>query len=141
MEHFTPFSALLGGGLIGLSAGLLLMTTGRITGISGIIAGMLVPASDGRLWRGLFVAGLILGCGLVRLVSADAVPITIAASSGELLVAGLLVGFGTRLANGCTSGHGICGVARLSPRSIVATLTFMASGALTMFIMRHLLRA
>ena len=141
MEHFTPFSALLGGGLIGLSAGLLLMTTGRITGISGIIAGMLVPASDGRLWRGLFVAGLIIGCGLVRLVSADAVPITIAASSGELLVAGLLVGFGTRLANGCTSGHGICGVSRLSPRSIVATLIFMASGALTMFIMRHLLRA
>jgi len=141
LEHFTPFSALLGGGLIGLSESLLLMTTGRITGISGIIAGMLVPASDGRLWRGLFVAGLILGCGLVRLVSADAVPITIAASSGELLVAGLLVGFGTRLANGCTSGHGICGVSRLSPRSIVATLTFMASGALTVFIMRHLLRA
>ena len=141
MEHFTPFSAVLGGGLIGLSAGLLLMTTGRITGISGIIAGMLVPASDGRLWRGLFVAGLILGCGLVRLVSADAVPITIAASNGELLVAGLLVGFGTRLANGCTSGHGICGVAHLSPRSIVATLTFMASGALTVFIMRHVFGA
>jgi len=141
LEHFTPFSALLGGGLIGLSAGLLLMTTGRITGISGIIAGMLVPASDGRPWRGLFVAGLILGCGLVRLVSADAVPITIAASNGELLVAGLLVGFGTRLANGCTSGHGICGVAHLSPRSIVATLTFMASGALTVFIMRHVFGA
>jgi uncharacterized protein len=141
LEHFTPFSALLGGGLIGLSAGLLLITTGRITGISGIIAGMLVPASDGRLWRGLFVAGLIFGCGLVRLVSADAVQITIAASSGELLVAGLLVGFGTRLANGCTSGHGICGVARLSPRSIVATLTFIASGAITVFMMRHVFGA
>jgi uncharacterized protein len=141
VEHFTPFSALLGGGLIGLSAGLLLMTTGRITGISGIIAGMLVPASDGRLWRGLFVAGLILGCGLVRLVSADAVPITIAASSAELLVAGLLVGFGTRLANGCTSGHGICGVARLSPRSILATLTFITSGAITVFMMRHVFGA
>jgi uncharacterized membrane protein YedE/YeeE len=139
LEHFTPFSAVLGGALIGLSASLLLMTTGRIAGISGIIAGMLVPASDGRSWRGLFVGGLIVGCGLVRLVTADAVPITIAASSAELLAAGLLVGFGTRLANGCTSGHGICGLARLSPRSIVATLTFMASGALTVFMMRHLL--
>ena len=141
MENFTPFSALVGGGLIGLSAGFLLMTTGRITGISGIVAGMLVPASDGRLWRGLFVAGLILGCGLVRLISADAVPITIAASSAELLIAGLLVGFGTRLANGCTSGHGICGVARLSPRSILATLTFIASGAITVFMMRHVFGA
>ena len=141
MENFTPFSALVGGGLIGLSAGFLLVTTGRITGISGIVAGMLVPASDGRLWRGLFVAGLILGCGLVRLISADAVPITIAASSAELLIAGLLVGFGTRLANGCTSGHGICGVARLSPRSILATLTFIASGAITVFMMRHVFGA
>ena len=141
MENFTPFSALVGGGLIGLSAGLLLVTTGRITGISGIVAGMLVPTSDGRLWRGLFVAGLILGCGLVRLISADAVPITIAASSAELLVAGLLVGFGTRLANGCTSGHGICGVARLSPRSILATLTFITSGAITVLMMRHVFGA
>ena len=141
MENFTPFSALVGGGLIGLAAGLLLVTTGRITGISGIVAGMLVPASDGRLWRGLFVAGLILGCGLVRLVSADALPITIAASSAELLVAGLLVGFGTRLANGCTSGHGICGMARLSPRSILATLTFITSGAITVFMMRHVFGA
>jgi uncharacterized membrane protein YedE/YeeE len=141
LENFTPFSALVGGGLIGLSAGFLLVTTGRITGISGIVAGMLVPASDGRLWRGLFVAGLILGCGLVRLISADAVPITIAASSAELLIAGLLVGFGTRLANGCTSGHGICGVARLSPRSILATLTFIASGAITVFMMRHVFGA
>ena len=141
MENFTPFSALVGGGLIGLSAGFLLVTTGRITGISGIVAGMLVPASDGRLWRGSFVAGLILGCGLVRLISADAVPITIAASSAELLIAGLLVGFGTRLANGCTSGHGICGVARLSPRSILATLTFIASGAITVFMMRHVFGA
>jgi len=141
LENFTPFSALVGGGLIGLSAGLLLVTTGRITGISGIVAGMLVPTSDGRLWRGLFVAGLILGCGLVRLISADAVPITIAASSAELLVAGLLVGFGTRLANGCTSGHGICGVARLSPRSILATLTFITSGAITVLMMRHVFGA
>jgi uncharacterized membrane protein YedE/YeeE len=141
LENFTPFSALAGGGLIGLSAGLLLVTTGRITGISGIVAGMLVAASDGRLWRGLFLAGLILGCGFVRLVSADAVPITIVASNAELLVAGLLVGFGTRLANGCTSGHGICGMARLSPRSIVATLTFIASGAITVFMMRHVFGA
>ena len=141
MEHFTPCSALFGGMLIGLSAVLLLLTSGRIAGVSGIIAGILAPTSDGRVWRGLFLAGLIVGCGFVRLVSRDAIPVTITASSAELVFAGLLVGFGTRLANGCTSGHGICGIARLSPRSIAATLTFMATGAGTVFVIRHLLGA
>jgi uncharacterized membrane protein YedE/YeeE len=87
----------------------------------------------------LFVAGLIGGCWLVRSASGDAIAVTISASAKELVLAGLLVGFGTRAANGCTSGHGVCGMARLSPRSIAATLTFMASGALTVFVMRHVL--
>jgi uncharacterized membrane protein YedE/YeeE len=140
VEHFTPYTATIGGMLIGLSASLLLLATGRIAGISGIVAGLLVPV-DGRRWRGLFVAGLIGGCLLVRLLGGDAIPVAISASSGQLVLAGLLVGFGTRLANGCTSGHGVCGMARLSPRSIAATLTFMASGAATVFVMRHLLGA
>jgi len=141
LEHFTPYTAVLGGTLIGLSASVLLLTTGRIAGISGIVAGLLVPATDGKRWRALFVAGLIGGCLLVRLLSGDAIAVTISASSAELVLAGLLVGFGTRLANGCTSGHGVCGIARWSPRSIAATLSFMASGAATVFVTRHLLGA
>jgi uncharacterized protein len=137
LEHFTPYSATLGGLLIGLSASWLLLATGRIAGISGILGGLLAPAGEDKLWRALFVAGLIVGCWLVRAASGGA--ITISASVKELVLAGLLVGFGTRVANGCTSGHGVCGMARLSPRSIAATLTFMASGALTVFVMRHAL--
>jgi uncharacterized membrane protein YedE/YeeE len=141
VEHFTPYTATIGGMLIGLAASLLLLTTGRIAGISGIVASLLVPATDGKLWRAVFVAGLIGGCLLVRLLSGDAISVEISASSGPLVLAGLLVGFGTRLANGCTSGHGVCGMARLSPRSLAATLTFMASGAATVFVMRHILGA
>ena len=139
MEHFTPYSATLGGVLIGVLASWLLLATGSIAGISGILGGLLVSGGDDKLWRVLFVAGLIGGCWLVRLASGDAITVTISASTGELVLAGLLVGFGTRVANGCTSGHGVCGMARLSPRSIAATLTFMASGALTVFVTRHLL--
>jgi uncharacterized membrane protein YedE/YeeE len=139
VEHFTPYSATLGGLLIGLSASWLLLATGRIAGISGILGGLLAPAGEDKLWRALFVAGLIGGCWLVRSASGDAIAVTISASAKELVLAGLLVGFGTRVANGCTSGHGVCGMARLSPRSIAATLTFMASGALTVFVMRHVL--
>jgi uncharacterized membrane protein YedE/YeeE len=139
LEHFTPYSATLGGVLIGLSASWLLLATGRIAGISGILGGLLGPANGDKLWRGLFVAGLVGGCWIVRWASDDAIAVTISVSAKELLLAGMLVGFGTRMANGCTSGHGVCGIARLSPRSIAATLTFMASGALTVFVMRHLL--
>ena len=139
MEHFTPYSAMLGGLLLGLSASWLLLATGRIAGISGILGGLLAPAGEDKLWRAFFVAGLIGGCWLVRAASVDASAVTISASAKELVRAGLLVGFGTRVANGCTSGHGVCGMARLSPRSIAATLTFMASGALTVFVMRHVL--
>ena len=137
MEHFTPYAALIGGSLIGISACLLLLATGRVAGISGIAAGLLVPTSDGRSWRGSFLLGLIAGCVAVRWLDVEAQSIVVSARSGELALAGLLVGFGTRLANGCTSGHGICGVARLSPRSLTATATFMAAGALTVFVMRH----
>jgi hypothetical protein len=139
LEHFNPYSATLGGVLIGVSASWLLLATGWIAGISGILGGLLVSAGDDKLWRALFLAGLIGGCWLVRLAGGDAIAVTISASTGELVLAGLLVGFGTRVANGCTSGHGVCGMARLSPRSIAATLTFMASGALTVFVTRHLL--
>jgi uncharacterized membrane protein YedE/YeeE len=139
VEHFTPYSATIGGLLIGLSASWLLLATGRIAGISGIVGGLLAPSGGDKLWRALFVAGLIGGCWLVRSASGDAITVTISASAKELVLAGLLVGFGTRVGNGCTSGHGVCGMARLSPRSIAATLTFMASGALTVFVTRHVL--
>jgi len=136
VENFTPFSALLGGSLIGLSACLLMLALGRIAGISGIVAGLLVAAHDERAWRLAFVLGLIGGCFAVRLAGAAA-PIEIASGIPALAIAGLLVGFGTRLGNGCTSGHGVCGLARLSPRSLAATATFMAAGALTVFVVRH----
>ncbi|HSD11362.1 MAG TPA: YeeE/YedE family protein [Candidatus Binatia bacterium] len=140
MENFTPYSATLGGMLIGVSASWLLLATGRIAGISGILGSLVVPTgADDKIWRALFLGGLIGGCWLVRVASGDAIEVTISASTKELVLAGLLVGFGTRVGSGCTSGHGVCGIARLSPRSIAATLTFMASGALTVFVMRHLL--
>ncbi len=136
MEHFTPYSALLGGALLGLSACLLLLSVGRIAGISGIVSGLLGPAPGDRSWRLAFVLGLVAGCLVVRLAGTAVQPI-VGAGFPELVIAGLLVGFGTRLGNGCTSGHGVCGLARLSPRSLAATATFMAAGALTVFVMRH----
>ena len=136
MEHFTPYSALLGGSLLGLAACLLLAAVGRIAGISGIVAGLFAPAQADRSWRTAFVLGLVAGCLLVRITGADPLP-TVPESIPQLVLAGLLVGFGTRLGNGCTSGHGVCGLARLSPRSLAATATFMAAGALTVFVMRH----
>jgi len=139
VEHFTPVSALFGGVLIGLAASLLLFATGRIAGISGIVSGLIDSKGDERLWRILFVAGLVVGCLAVRVASGDAIPVRIAASTGALVFAGLCVGVGTRVANGCTSGHGVCGIARLSPRSIAATLTFMATGAATVFVVRHVI--
>jgi uncharacterized protein len=136
VEHFTPYSALLGGSLVGLAACLLLAAVGRLAGISGIVAGLFAPAQDDRSWRTAFVLGLVGGCLLARTAGTDAPP-TVPGSIPQLVLAGLLVGFGTRLGNGCTSGHGVCGLARLSPRSLAATATFMATGALTVFVMRH----
>lgn len=139
MEHFTPIASLLGGMLIGLSASLLLFCDGKIAGISGIVGGLLSPAKNDTLWRALFVLGLLTGGFLFRLFAPQVFTIGISRSTGVFILAGLLVGFGTRLGNGCTSGHGVCGISRLSPRSILATITFMATGIATVYIINHLL--
>jgi uncharacterized membrane protein YedE/YeeE len=139
MEHFTPLASLIGGMLIGLSASMLLLFNGKIAGISGIIAGTLSPAKNDTLWRIVFVAGLLVGGFLLRLLSPQTFAIGITRSWSALVVAGLLVGFGTRLGNGCTSGHGVCGLSRFSQRSLIATVTFIATGTLTIYIINHLL--
>ncbi|MBT4769982.1 MAG: YeeE/YedE family protein [Rhodospirillaceae bacterium] len=138
MENFTPYSALAGGALIGASSALLLWLTGRIAGISGILGGLLSLSGGGLAWRVLFLAGLVIGTVLYRVGGGPLTDITITSSTPLLIVGGLLVGFGTALGRGCTSGHGICGLARLSPRSLAATLVFMASAAVTVFVARHL---
>ena len=135
---FTPWSALIGGALIGLAAVLLALFNGRIAGISGIVGALLPPQRQGGAWRWAFVLGMLAATLLYQLfapVPASASP----ASWPVLVIAGLLVGFGTRLGSGCTSGHGVCGLSRLSLRSLVATLCFMATGFATVFIMRHVL--
>ncbi len=139
MHEFTPLTGALGGALIGLAAALLLALNGRIAGISGIVGGLLPPRAGDALWRLLFVLGLALGALLVRLYSGAPLAVPVESSTFTLVLGGLLVGFGTRLGSGCTSGHGICGLARLSPRSLVAVLTFMASAMLTVFALRHAL--
>lgn len=129
MEHFTPVASLIGGTIIGLAAALLLLFNGRICGISGIFGGLLSAKRDDTLWRFLFVAGLLTGGMLLRFVYPQAFNIQIDHSATAIVLAGLLVGVGTRMGSGCTSGHGICGIGRLSPRSLVASLVFMACGA------------
>jgi uncharacterized membrane protein YedE/YeeE len=141
MANFTPISAAIGGALIGLAAVLLMLFNGRIAGVSGITDGLINPRTDDRLWRVAFVAGLI-AAPLAAAVLGYAVPMPqMPANYAVIIVAGLLVGFGTRLGNGCTSGHGICGIARLSPRSIVATLVFMAAAIVVVALMRHVIGA
>jgi hypothetical protein len=139
MENFTPISSLIGGMLIGLSAAALLLFDGKIAGISGIVGGILSPVKNDTLWRLLFVVGLLTGGFFFHHLSPQSFEIGISRSTGALILAGLLVGFGTRLGNGCTSGHGVCGISRFSKRSILATLTFMATGVLTVFVINHLL--
>jgi len=139
MEHFTPLSSLIGGLLIGFSAALLLLFEGKIAGISGIVGGLLSPAKDDVPWRLLFVVGLLTGGFFFHQISPQSFAIEISRSTSALILAGLLVGFGTRLGNGCTSGHGVCGISRFSRRSILATVTFMATGILTVFVVNHLL--
>jgi len=133
---FTPWSALAGGLMLGSGALLLLLIEGRIAGISGILAGLLSPRRGELMWRILFLAGLVLGAGGAFAVELSPRPV-LEVSPSWLLSAGLLVGLGAKLGNGCTSGHGICGIGRLSLRSVVATLTFMASGFITVFLLRH----
>jgi hypothetical protein len=139
MEHFTPVSALLGGAMIGLAASALVLVNGRIAGISGILGGSLEGSKDDLLWRISFLTGLVIGPWLVTAARGRFPEIVIQAPLLTLVVAGILVGFGTRLGSGCTSGHGVCGVARASPRSVVATIVFFLTGAITVFITRHVL--
>lgn len=135
---FTPGSALLGGALVGAAAAALVLFNGRIFGISGLLSGTWSAAAGDRGWRWMALLGLAAAPWLYRLAGQDIV-LPQGPSWLWLLIAGLLVGFGTRLGSGCTSGHGVCGLSRLSPRSLVATLAFMASGFLTVFLVRHLL--
>lgn len=139
MDRFTPVSSTVGGILIGISAAGLLLLTGRIAGVSGVLGGLAAPTAQEKEcgWRLLFIVGLLLGGLLARLLGgstkAAVAPIAVVG------VAGVLVGVGTRLGNGCTSGHGVCGIARLSKRSLIATCVFMATGMATVFVTRHLL--
>ena len=135
---FTPWSALLGGMLIGLASAMLVLLNGRIAGISGILGGLLRPRSGDIAWRAAFILGLV-GVPLVYAMFTVLPAPQIDAGNGSLIVAGLLVGVGTRYGSGCTSGHGVCGLSRLSLRSAVATAIFMGTGFLTVFVTRHLL--
>jgi uncharacterized membrane protein YedE/YeeE len=139
MENFTPIASTLGGVLIGLAAALLFLVNGRIAGISGILSGVLKPRSPEFDWKLAFVAGLVAGGGVMFFFMPEMFVDTLERSSGALIVAGLLVGFGTRLGNGCTSGHGVCGLARFSPRSLAITGAFMATGAASVYVVNHLL--
>lgn len=140
MEPLTPFVAIAGGLLIGSAAALFLLLTGRIAGVSGMTAIATRIGSGGtpRSQAAAFLIGLPLGTALIALFVREP-EIAVTSSVPLLVVAGLLVGFGTRLGNGCTSGHGVCGIARLSPRSLAATATFMASAAATVFLARHVI--
>lgn len=129
-----PWLSLIGGALLGLSATMLLMINGKVAGISGIVNGVLSPKRNDLFWRLLFLSGMVLGGALSVIVIGVEIPSTESIPTFILIIAGLLVGFGTRLGNGCTSGHGICGVGRLSFRSIVATAIFMVVAALTVYI-------
>jgi uncharacterized protein len=131
--------ALLGGALIGLSASLMLFWNGRVTGISGIVYGAAVkPIKNDKVWRWYFLGGLLAGGLMLQFFYPSAFSQGLQTKSWTVTVAGLLVGFGTSLGNGCTSGHGVCGISRLSPRSIIATLTFIGAGVLAVFIFRQI---
>ena len=141
--NFTPYSALIGGALIGLSAAVLLLFKGRIAGISGIAGGVILPEKGDIPWRILFLVGLVVGGVFYQLFGISPSVENIQPVTGKvgLILAGLLVGIGSALGTGCTSGHGICGLARRSFRSLVATLTFMLTAMITVFIVRHIVGA
>ena len=136
--HFTPWSSLAGGVLIGIAAAMLVLLTGRIAGVRGIVGGLLRPAVGDSAWRMAFVMGLLLAPVAVAFLERQPFP-RIDAGFGTLVVAGLLVGLGTSYGSGCTSGHGVCGLSRLSPRSLAATIAFMLAGIATVFVARHIL--
>ena len=137
---FTPVTGFLGGVLIGLAAVLLLLANGRIAGVSGIVGGLFGSERADIAWRVAFVAGLWLGAISYWTFRGELFPVRLNASWPTVIVAGLLVGFGTRMGGGCTSGHGICGIARFSRRSMIATLIFIGTGIATVFVARHLLQ-
>ena len=139
-NHFTPWASLSGGILLGLASSLFILVNGRILGISGILGGLLRPVKGDAGWRIAFIAGM-LAAPLLWLAFAGPASPRIDAGWGTVIVAGLLVGAGTRYGAGCTSGHGVCGLSRLSPRSLVATLAFMGAGFVTVFLARHALGA
>ena len=139
MHNFTPIASLAGGILIGLSASAMLLLNGKIAGISGILAGILKPVSGDTLWRSGFLGGLLAGGLLLRISLPAAFDFGIIRPLPIMIIAGLLVGFGTRLGSGCTSGHGVCGISRLSSRSLVATATFIVSGAVVVYLVNHLM--
>jgi uncharacterized membrane protein YedE/YeeE len=137
-QHFTPWASLGGGILIGIAAGLLIVACGKILGVSGIVGGLLRPRFGDAGWRLLFILGLFLAAVAWRSLARLPAP-RIDGNAALLAIAGLLVGFGTRLGSGCTSGHGICGLSRRSPRSLVATALFMLAGFATVFVTRHVI--
>jgi len=136
---FTPIAGIAGGVLIGLASALLLVTDGRVAGVSGIFSRALVPTRGDFAWRLAFLLGLLIGAALTIRATHDVHGFAITPSSPLVIAGGLLVGFGTTLGNGCTSGHGVCGIARGSRRSFAATAAFMAAGVATMFVLRHLM--
>ena len=139
MENFTPISGLIGGLLIGLSTTLMILFNGKIAGISGIVGGLLARKGSEVGWRAVFVVGLLLGAFLYMLATGGPIPVNLQASLPVMVAAGLLVGFGTRLGSGCTSGHGISGIARFSKRSIVATVVFVGMAMITVFVTHQVL--
>lgn len=141
MENFTPIEGLIGGALIGLSAAFFLLMTGRVSGISGIMESALEPTRNSSYgWQYIYLAGLPLGALLVSMFMPQYLPkIEVETSWMVMAVAGFIAGYGARLGNGCTSGHGICGLPRLAPRSIVSTIIFMSVAALTVFVTRHVI--
>ena len=139
--HFTPWSSLAGGIILGVASALFILINGRVLGISGILGGLLPPKAGDTLWRLAFLAGMFAAPWVFTTLAPSELitPPQIDADTLMLIVAGLLVGIGTRYGSGCTSGHGVCGLSRMSPRSLVATLSFMAAGFLTVYVVRHLI--
>ncbi len=141
MENFTPYSALAGGALIGVAATILMAVHGRIAGVSGIVGGLFAPSAGDIAWRIAFIAGLLVGAAAMNAIAGLAAPAPVQQNLAALALAGALVGYGARMGSGCTSGLGVCGLARMSSRSLTATILFMASAAIVVFVMRHVFGA